>query len=200
MVVLIDLNPPDFTNGLGDSVCLKTARTDRPRSVKLPGAMLEWIFFRRVDMRSRGAPTQVKPPAKMPAICAVMRARIPLTPDRIKRLSLIPYVAFDWMVRRGVCEDSVLVLLQDLFLSEALCLDGHLTHARAIAVEGQKRLADLYKAGLEKQQWALDDETYRAVQSSLSVYVAQLPLVSEADVKRAFERIASWRGNNNGGT
>ncbi|MFL9912449.1 hypothetical protein [Paraburkholderia sp. RL17-337-BIB-A] len=146
-------------------------------------------------MSSRLPPTQTIPAGKIPPLYTVIRSRLPLSPSQILNLSLKPYVALDWMVRCSVCEDSALLVLQYVFLSEALCCAGHLAYAQEIVVRAQTRLAELYANATKSGQWQLDDDTYAALQSALSVYIAQLHIVSRADLQRAGLVIEEWKKN-----
>jgi len=146
-------------------------------------------------MSSRLPPTKTMPAGKIPPLYTVIRSRLPLSPIQILNLSLKPYVALDWMVQCGVCENSALLVLQYVFLSEALCHAGHLAYAQEIVVRAQTRLAEFYANGTKSGQWQLDDDTYAALQSALSVYIAQLHMVSGADLQRAGLVIEEWKKN-----
>jgi len=122
-----------------------------------------------------------------------MRSQLPLSPSQILNLSLKPYVALDWMVRCGACEDAALLVLQYAFLSEALCSAGHLPYAREIVVGAQAQLAEFYAHATKTGQWQLDDDTYAALQSALSVYFAQVHIVSATDLQRARLVIEAWK-------
>ncbi|MFM0131644.1 hypothetical protein [Paraburkholderia sediminicola] len=158
-------------------------------------ALISNLKFRPVAMSSHLPPTQTIPAGKIPPLYTVIRSRLPLSPSQILNLSLKPYVALDWMVRCSVCEDSALLVLQYVFLSEALCHAGHLAYAQEIVVRAQTRLAEFYANATKSGQWKLDDDTYAALQSALSVYIAQLHFVSGADLQRAGLVIEEWKKN-----
>ncbi|TCG04903.1 hypothetical protein BZM27_37585 [Paraburkholderia steynii] len=129
-----------------------------------------------------------------------MRSHEPLPPAQIVNMAVKPYVLLDWVVRCGACEDALIQLLRYAFLSEALCVSGHLPYAAEIVTSAQRRLAQFYAHASETGQWQLDDETYVALQGALSAYVAQLHIVSTEGLQRAGILFEEWKQNHGKGT